>query len=342
MEKFYTRTNKDNCTVEIKITIPKEDFRKNYQKMLGEELMNTDIKGFRKGKVPASMVEPQIGNTLKMQTFEKLLPMYVTTALQKENISPIAPPDYKDFPNFDDDKDIEFSMDITIMPEFKLGNISKIKIKKEEAKIEAKEIEEALKNIFDHNKEQIKTKEIGEEWAKELIKKLEIKEATDLKTLKEFIKQTLKQQKETMLARKQEDEALKEGIKISKIEIPQKAIAYEAEEREHSFTHDMEHRGVKVDDFLKGNNITIEKMRELWLKDAQEALESDTFLKLYAKEKGIKVTDAELKEKIEEIKKGAPKDTDLAVFDDEEWKEYIRKISEKEKAFAEFIKEVTK
>ncbi|MEJ1730816.1 hypothetical protein SMA90_31290, partial [Escherichia coli] len=84
------------------------------------------------------------------------------------------------------------------------------------------------------------------------------------------------------------------------------AVEYEASEREKAFVTDMQQKGINVDDFTKANNITLEKMREMWLKDAQQALETDVFLRMYADERAVQVTDKDLDKKIEQIKKGAP------------------------------------
>lgn len=340
MTDFYTRKDISKDTVQFTITVPKEEFQKEYTTLLKKELEDTDIKGFRKGKVPSDFVEPHVGNTLKIQAFEKLVPMLVTTALQKENLEPIAPPEYKEFPDFKDEKkELSFTMDITIMPEFKLGNLKKVKIEREEVKVEKKEVDEALENL--KKNQETKEKEISEKWAKEIIKILKLeKDVKDLKELRAHIKDAMLNQKEHMVKHQNEDKALMEAIKISNIEIPQPAIKFEAEERERAFVTDMQQKGIKIDDFLKANNITLEKMRELWLEDAKQALQTDIFLRLYIKEKKIKVTDEDLKAKIEDVKKGAPEGTDQTIFENEQWKEYIRKVEEKERAFQSFIKEV--
>jgi trigger factor len=339
MSDFYTKKEIDNSTVEFTITIPQERFRKEYQKLLSDELTNTDIKGFRKGKVPSDIVEPKVGGTLKIQAFEKLIPEVITEAIEKENIEPIAPPEYKDFPNLEEDKDLEFTIKLTVMPEFKLGDLKKIKLQKEEAKIEKEEIDKALENIRDN--QETKEKEINEKWAKEIIKLLKLEnDVKDLKDLRKHLEDALTKQKEHMLKHKLEDQALQEAIKISNIEIPEAAIKFEAEERERAFITDMQNKGINIEDFLKANNITIEKMRELWLKDAKQALETDSFLRMYIKDRGIEINDEDLKKKIEEIKKGAPEGTDESVFENDQWKEYIRRVEQKEKAFQSFIQEV--
>lgn len=338
MTDFYTRKDISKDTVEFTVTVPKDEFKKEYNVLLKKELSNTDIKGFRKGKVPSDFVEPHIGNSLKIQAFEKLVPMLITTALQKEGLEPIAPPEYKDFPDFKDEKDLVFSMNITVMPEFKLGNLKKIKLQKEEVKVEKKEIDEALDSILKNQKTKIK--EINDEWAKEIAELLKLENVKDLKDLRKYIEDAMLKQKEHSAKHMQEDKAIAEAIKVSNIEIPQPAIKFEAEERERAFISDMQQKSVNIDDFLKSNNITLEKMRELWLKDAQQALETDVFLRIYIKDRGIKVTDEDLKAKIEEIKKGAPEGTDSKIFENEQWKEYIKRVEEKERAFRSFTKEV--
>jgi len=338
MDNFYTRKDVDKNTIEITITIPKASFQKSYKALLNQELSNTKLDGFRKGKVPTNLVGTEVKTSLKVKTFEQLVPMYLTTALQKENLNPIAPPDYKNFPDVTKDEDLVFSVDITIMPEFKLGNLKKIKIEKEKTTATKKEVDEALNNLFKNDN--LGEKEINDKWAEEIAKKIKIENIKNLKELQDFVKKTIKDQKEIISRRKAEDEILDQGIKISKIEIPQKAIEYEAHEREHSFVHDMGHDDTKIDNFLKANNVTMEKMRELWLKDAKQALETDVFLKLYAKEKEIKVTDEDLVKKIEDIKLRSPQIKDKSVFENEQWKEYVRRVEEKERAFREFVKEV--
>jgi len=301
MSDSYKREDLSKDTIQFKITIPKEDFKKEYNTLLKKELEDTDVKGFRKGKVPGDLVEPHVGHTLKIQAVEKLLPKHLEKALIKEKINPIAPPKYKEFPDFKTDEDLEFTLDITVMPDFKLGNLKKVKIDKEDVEVEKKEVDEALKRLKENQK--TKAKEINEDWAKEIIQILKLEDVKDLKGLREYIQKAMSAQKEHMIKHKLEEDALKEAIKLSKIEIPEPAIKYEASERERAFVSDMQQKGMDINDFLKTNNITLEKMREMWKKDAKQALQTDVFLKLYTEDKNIKVTDEELKKKIEQIKK---------------------------------------
>jgi len=325
-------------TIEFTITIPKDSFNQSYEAMMKDKVKDTDIKGFRKGKVPTKMVETQLSQSVRLETLEKIAPLYISTAIQKEALDPIAPPEYKEIPKLEVDKDVELTIVVTVMPEFKLANLKKIKVEKEEATISKKEIDEAIDDIKKNYK--TKEKEINDAWAVEVAKMIELPEVKDMKELRKQIEDAMKAQKEHMLLHKRQEKALDEAIKLCEIEIPKSAIMYEARERERSFRYDMEQKGVKAEEFMKSQNLTIEKMRELWENDSKEALQTDTFLKMYMKEHNIDMNEEELAERIGALKKNAPKGTDMSVYDDENWQAYVKNVDLKQRAFEEFIKEV--
>jgi FKBP-type peptidyl-prolyl cis-trans isomerase (trigger factor) len=336
MSDMYTRKDVSDSKVELTITVPRDAFDKSYKALLKDQTKDQDVKGFRKGKVPEDLIEPSMKPMLQFETFERLAPMYINTAIQKEKIGIIAPPKYTELPDFKGDKDLEFKIELTTMPKFKLGNLKKIKVEKEDTGVDEKEIEKVLKELKVKN--ETEAKKIGDSWAKELAKKLNLEDIKSLDDLKDMVKDTLKKQKDHMLLHQAQDDALRQAIKLSKIEIPEEAVEFEAKERERAFEQDMQNRGVKIEDFLKQSNMEMDKMREAWKKDAKEALEADVFLNLYADEKDVKVTKKELDEKIELIKKSRP-DADESIFSNDEWLDYMKRVERKEKAFREFIKE---
>ncbi len=331
---MYTREDKGKDTVILTITMPRDDFDKSYNALLKDQTKDSSVKGFRKGKVPTDLLEPSIKPMLQFEVFEKLAPMFINTAIQKEKIELIAPPKYSELPKFDNKDDLEFKVEVTIMPEFKLGNMKKIKVEKEDVKIEQKDVDQAIKELKTNNETKAKT--INDAWAKEIAKKLNLEDIKSLDNLKKEIEKILTTQKNHMLMQTYQENALKQAVNLSEIVIPQAAIEFEAKERERAFEQDMEGRGVKTDDFIKQSGIDIKQMREAWLKDAKDALESDMFLTLYAKTKDIKVKKEDIDKKIEMIKKSQP-NADQSIFENEQWLEYIERVERKEKAFREFI-----
>ena len=337
MSNNYKRTNVKEDTIEFTITIPKENFKESYDTISKDKSKDLDLKGFRKGQVPENMIKENLGDTIKFEVFEKLAPLYVNTSLTKEQIEPIAPPTYKEIPKLEVGEDIEFTVLVTIMPEFKLGNLKKIKVEKQEVKVTEEEIKNSLEELKKGQK--TKEKEINDKWAKEVAKILGLEKVEKLDELKKLITDSLKAQKDHIALQGYQDKILKEAIELSKIEIPEPAIKFEASEREKAFSYEMQQRGVDIKDFMKAQNLTIEKMREMWEKDAKDALDTDTLLKLFATEKKVVVSDEELGKKIEDIKKEKG-DKENEIYSNPQWKEYIRNVETKQKAFQMLMTEV--
>ena len=337
MSDTYKRTDVSKDTIELTITIPGKNFEDSYNAIAKDQAKDLDIKGFRKGQVPEDIVKKNLGDTVKFETFEKLAPLYINTALTQEKIEPAAPPVYKDLPKLDLGKDIEFTITVTIMPEFKLGNLKKIKIEKEDTEVTEKEIEDSLKELKESQKTE--EKEINDKWAKEISEMLNLEKVEDLKSLKKLIKDSLKARKEHLALHGYQDKVLEEAVKLSNIEIPESAVKFEASERENTFRYEMDQRGVDLRDFMKAQNLTFEKMREMWEKDAKEALEVDTLLNIYAKGKDIKISDEELDKRVEEIKKEQG-GKEIDAYSNPQWREYIRSVEIKQRAFQKLMSEV--
>jgi trigger factor len=337
MDNFYTKKEVNEYTYEFTITIPKDNFSKSYDLVLKDYAKKIEVKGFRKGNVPSDLISEQVKEVCRFETLEKLAPMYINTALQKENLQPIAPPEYKEIPKILEALDVSFTVTVTVMPQFNLGDLKKITVEKEDINISKEEIDNTLEELKKSQK--TTTKEINDAWAKEIGKLIDQKDVTTLKQLREKVKDLLQKQKERFQLHQMQEKVLKLAIKESNINIPQPAIKFEAQERERAFNKDMTEKNINVEEFLKTNNLTIEKMRELWEKDSEEAIQTDVFLSLYAEKEDIKVTDEELNKKIEDIKKQRP-DADPKVFSDSQWKEYIKNVERKEKAFKSLIQEI--
>ena len=56
MDTKYTRKDINEYTHELNITIPADSFKHSYDLMLQDYSKDLDVKGFRKGKVPADFI----------------------------------------------------------------------------------------------------------------------------------------------------------------------------------------------------------------------------------------------------------------------------------------------
>ncbi|MCX8058154.1 MAG: trigger factor [Spirochaetes bacterium] len=112
---------KEGIKGKINLTITKEYLKTEYEKTLQNYIPKIQIKGFRPGKAPRSLIEAKYGESIKFETFKEIVSKEYEEILKKENINPINEP-YIDF----DNKELDFNKDIKITYNFELPAEAKI------------------------------------------------------------------------------------------------------------------------------------------------------------------------------------------------------------------------
>lgn len=338
----YTIEKKEGNYIEATLTIPYDEFKKVYEFLLKKEAEKTDIKGFRKGKVPSEIIEPQLKHALSLEALEQITPQHLTQLITKEKIELIAPPEYTELPDLSKSEDLKLKVKFTTMPEFKLGDIKKIKVQQESSQVKPEEIQNTIDEMFKNSMLDEKGKEPNDKWAKKTGELYKIPNIKTLDDLKKEITKLLKSEKERITRQNAEHEIIKKAIEISKIEIPKEAIEFEARERETSFLTELRNAKMSLEDFCEKNSTDIKKLRELWEKDAKEALQADALLKLYAKTKELEISDQELEEGIQNLKQSRGEEIPKHIEKDEVWRSNIKNVIIKQKAYKELIESVLK
>ena len=78
----------ENSSVELTLTLPAARIEEDYQKSLAKYVKNAQIPGFRKGHVPASVLEKKFGESLRTETTFDTMEAFLKEELEKlEGIS---------------------------------------------------------------------------------------------------------------------------------------------------------------------------------------------------------------------------------------------------------------
>jgi trigger factor len=342
--EYYTREDVSNSEIQLKVTLPADAFTKSYNELLKDRIKNTNIKGFRKGEAPKELLEGELKPGLLAETFERIAPYYVNGAIIKEGIQPISPPSYTDLEKLDVDIPVVFTVKITVMPQFKLGNMKKVKVEDEDVKATKEEIDNTIKTMMENNVSTIKEKEVNDKWAKEIGEFYQFDDVKTLKDLEKVVSETIEQQKKGLVEQTKVTDAVRQAVELSKIEIPQAAIDYEAEQREEAFLNDLKGIGTTVEEFSKKQGVEMADMKDKWSRDAKDALEHDVLFRIYAIDQNLEVSEKELTDEINKIRESAKQRDgdkyDDTGYDDPNWREHIKGFMLKQKAYDHFIHEV--
>lgn len=337
MDKNYTIKDEGKGKFSLEITIPADVFAKSYDELLKTESKQLDIKGFRKGQVPPSAVEPALKGSLVEETAAKIVPVYLLQALIAEKINIAIPPVYKEVPVALLGADYKFTVEVYSIPDFKIADISKIKVKKESKEATDEEQKIGLKGIKDvikENKVDIKSKPDTDEWAAEVAKFYKVDSIKTMADIRKFVKEEIEKKKSQIVEQKFNSDLLTEAVKQSKIIVHPEIISFEISNREQSLIERLKKINKTLADWLAENKMTHEELHKALEEDSKQAIEQEVLLSKYANEKKIEINEKEFESFKQIIKQGQQ------INETEEWINNVKNVYIKQKAFEMMIKEV--
>lgn len=292
----------EKSQVEIKDEITAdvfESFRLKALKKLGE---NVEIDGFRKGHVPESVLEKRLG---EMPVLEEAAQMAIASVyakiIKENNIDAIGYPRIN-ITKLAKGNPLGFTITVAVLPEIVLPDYKKIAKEamssKEDVAVSDEEVEAAIKNIQKMKAQEGGQKEVKDEDLPELdeeyLKKLgDFKSVDDLKIK---IKENMSLEKTTRANDKKRLSMIETLAEKTKLDVPEVLISAEVEKIEHRIKHDLEHMGMKYDDYLKHLNKTEEDLRRDWQADAEKRAKIELIVGEIAKKENLSAP----KEKVEE------------------------------------------
>lgn len=130
-------------TKKITVTIPSETVQPMLNKAYDKLKKEVKMKGFRRGKVPRTVIIKNYKGQVEGETGETLVQENYFAAVEKEAIDPIVHPDIKEV-NYNDDGSFTFVAEVDVRPEFELGQYKGLEIEKEEVVVTDEEIQAEL------------------------------------------------------------------------------------------------------------------------------------------------------------------------------------------------------
>ena len=134
--------------VKLTITVDQAGFKPALEKAYETVSSQVNIPGFRKGKVPATILDQRVGkDAIIAQAVNDGLDDFYRAALIQENLKPLSTPqaDIKSAPNAQEpDNELVVELEVEVRPEFKLPEYKGLKVKVDAVKIAKMDIETEL------------------------------------------------------------------------------------------------------------------------------------------------------------------------------------------------------
>lgn len=147
-----TPRNNDDLTITLQMSIEKSDYAEKHKKLLNDYRRKSDLKGFRRGMAPMSVIEKMYGRSALLDSVNGLISEGLNNYINENKLNIIGEPlpnekDQKPV-DWDNDTEFNFAFDLAAAPVFDLNLGKEDKITRYQVEISDKEIEKYRSNLL--------------------------------------------------------------------------------------------------------------------------------------------------------------------------------------------------
>lgn len=116
-----------------------EQAYQSYQKKL-------KIDGFRKGRIPLSIIQKRFGQAIQAEVAEKLIEVFYQKAIETEKLKVVAPGKIEEI-SFEEGQPFRFTAEIEVEPDIEVSDYKGIKVEKEILKVTQEDVDQTIEVI---------------------------------------------------------------------------------------------------------------------------------------------------------------------------------------------------
>jgi trigger factor len=133
----------------VEVDFSWDELEKASDKAFRKLVQKIDIRGFRRGKAPRSLVERQLGKEyIYQEGLDELMNETYRTAIKDNDITPLAQPEI-DAPVLEIGQPYHFSLTVPVLTPVELGDYRALHFEREEATITSEEVEQQIELMRD-------------------------------------------------------------------------------------------------------------------------------------------------------------------------------------------------
>lgn len=133
-------------TRKVTITLPTEDVQNKVEEAYAKLQKESKMKGFRRGKVPRSVIVKSYKPQVEAEVGEKLVQDTYFDIIEKQDFDPVVHPEISE-PSFNEDGSFTYVAQVDVRPEFELGEYKGVEVEEIDASVDDAAVEFELNKI---------------------------------------------------------------------------------------------------------------------------------------------------------------------------------------------------
>jgi trigger factor len=134
----------------LTITVPAERVERERRSTLQRLSGRVRLPGFRKGKVPPTVMQKRFGPAIEQETLEKVMGEAYREAIQRESLKPISQGSI-DRVDYESGKDLTFDVGFDVRPEIELERVGGFRVMREQAPVTDTQVDEVIQRLREQN-----------------------------------------------------------------------------------------------------------------------------------------------------------------------------------------------
>ncbi|TDC63493.1 trigger factor [Micromonospora sp. KC207] len=133
--------------VRLAIEVPFVELEPSLKKAYREIGSQVQVPGFRRGKVPATVIDQRVGRgTVLNEAVQEAIPQNILAAVREHDLKTLGRPEVE-ITEFNDGDSLNFTAEVDVRPEITLPALDSIEVTVDELQIDESEIDEQVKNL---------------------------------------------------------------------------------------------------------------------------------------------------------------------------------------------------
>ena len=153
-----TQTQSDGLKQAFSVTLPFADLEQKRQARLVELGRTMKLPGFRPGKVPMTLLQKRYGSAVMAEVADELVNEATRQLLSERGLRPATQPKV-DLVSAGEDKDLEFTLELEVLPEIAVPNLGEITLTRMKAEPPVEAVDAGLANILRSRRKEIEVTE---------------------------------------------------------------------------------------------------------------------------------------------------------------------------------------
>ena len=138
----------EGCKHELEISVPADAVAQETDKVTEQYRDRAQLKGFRKGKAPLSLVRKSFSSDIRQKVLENLIPRFFEAKIKEDNLKMVGSPNVSDV-HLHEGKPLTFKAQFEVYPEFELSEYRGVEVPYVEPEVTDADLEKRLDEIRD-------------------------------------------------------------------------------------------------------------------------------------------------------------------------------------------------